>query len=274
MEIIHLSDPHFGTVTEEARSALIRFLESAPKAWIICSGDITQRARAGQFRDAAGFFERFRERTVLLCPGNHDIPLFNIFARLWNPLGGFKRHLETRLERELVSDGVGIAVLNSTRRYRHIQGEVDLGRLDQSLTRLRDARFKIVAFHHPMDCRQRQDEKNLLINRREAAEILFRHRVDLVLGGHIHDPFITTSGRYPGPAFVISVGGTCLSTRTRSGAPNSIWRYRIGGDDRFSAERWDLRDGRFAPVNEKNFQKGAAGWCAAPDPRASQSEKT
>ena len=56
------------------------------------SGDITQRARRGQFAAARKFIERL-SLPVLAVPGNHDIPLFNLFARALNPYGNYKRCL-------------------------------------------------------------------------------------------------------------------------------------------------------------------------------------
>ena len=61
------------------------------------SGDITQRARRRQFAAARAFIERL-SLPVLAVPGNHDIPLFNVFARALNPYGNYKRALGAVLE--------------------------------------------------------------------------------------------------------------------------------------------------------------------------------
>ena len=55
---------------------------------LVFSGDITQRARRGQFASAAAFVRRLEADGVgdtLVIPGNHDIPLYNVFARLFTP---------------------------------------------------------------------------------------------------------------------------------------------------------------------------------------------
>ena len=64
---------------------------------VVLSGDITQRARRRQFAAARAFIERL-SLPVLAVPGNHDIPLFNVFARALNPYGNYKRALGAVLE--------------------------------------------------------------------------------------------------------------------------------------------------------------------------------
>ena len=73
--IVHLSDPHFGGVADleliEGVEALVPDLE--PRV-IVVAGDLSQRARHGEFQ-AARHFVRELERTapVYVLPGNHDV---------------------------------------------------------------------------------------------------------------------------------------------------------------------------------------------------------
>lgn len=225
LRIIHLSDPHFGTIKEDAMKALLLAVKMLNPQAIIFSGDITQRARRNQFEQARIFTNTFEGIPILIMPGNHDIPLYNLFARFFHPYYGFKRILKGRLNQEINIQGVQIMALNSTRRSRVVQGVLDLKFLKRWLLKNHDSKIRIVVCHHPLDCRKPADEKNLLLNRHEVMPILDSHNVDMVLSGHIHDPYIRLSNeRYPQlqKPMIIGVAGTCLSHRTREDANNSF----------------------------------------------------
>ncbi|MBX2995227.1 MAG: metallophosphoesterase [Bdellovibrionaceae bacterium] len=226
VRVAHISDPHFGTVEPDVRAALLQSLKSLAPSAIVVTGDITQRARLRQFRDARRFFRELEPIPVLVVPGNHDIPLFNIFGRLLHPYFGYRRILKGHLKKRLPLEGVEIFGLASTRRYRHVQGEIDLRAMKKFLSKHPDrAPVRIVGLHHPLDCPKRVDEKNILRGADGMMAALSNQQVDLVLGGHIHDPLVSlSSARYPGieKPLIISVAGTCLSWRTRADAPNSF----------------------------------------------------
>ena len=90
--ILQLSDTHFGTERKPVVEAALDLARSLNPDLVVLSGDITQRARRGQFAAARKFIERL-SLPVLAVPGNHDIPLFNVFARALNPYGNYRRAL-------------------------------------------------------------------------------------------------------------------------------------------------------------------------------------
>lgn len=217
---------------------------------LVCfTGDLTQRATVRQFQMARTFIEQL-PCPVLVTPGNHDIPLFAFWQRLWQPLGRYKSTLNREAHGSFVNDDVAILLVNSTRWYRHIQGSLNPDELNRRLQELPPDRLRIVGFHHPLDCRLPSDVENLLRNRAEIAEVLSENRVQLVLSGHIHDPLIVSSERrYPGlrNPFQIVVAGTCISLRTRSGQRNSFFVLNLERDWETRVERWDFSEnlGRF-----------------------------
>ena len=85
--IAHLSDIHFGRVDPAVVDALIDTLTAVAPDLVALSGDLTQRARSGQFRAARRFLDRL-PRSLLVVPGNHDVPLFNLAARLSSARAG------------------------------------------------------------------------------------------------------------------------------------------------------------------------------------------
>ena len=268
LRIAHLSDPHFGTILPGVREGILSTLLDLQTDLVLFTGDISQRARKTQFLEALDFAQKC-ERPLITVPGNHDIALFNVFERFFDPYRGFRRIFKYRLEKDLLKGDVLISGLNSTSRWRHIQGELDTDRLETHLCKKQgNAKIHIVAFHHPMDCAKTTDEKNLLKNRDQVIPILAQHNVDLILGGHIHDPTITLSKkRYPQEprSMVIGVAGTCLSWRTRPGAPNSfnlIETDTTKDVPRLTITRYDQRDNlRMTPEQVHCFSRhDTDGW--------------
>lgn len=265
LRIAHLSDSHFGTVLPEVRRALLSKLTEQKPDLVLLTGDITQRARSGQFRDAREFLKALAPIPAIAVPGNHDIPLFNLYARFFHPYRGFKTLFKDQLERDFVYDDVVVIGLNSTSRWRHVQGDFDLTRVRRRLEQAPRGRVRIVAFHHPVDCDKTVDEPNLLRNARATLELFSEQGVDLVVGGHIHDPHVgLSSGRYPElpRSFVVGVAGTCLSWRTRTGAPNSFtWiEAQTGEQPRLLLTRWDCGDlAQFKPKQAWRFRRSPLG---------------
>ncbi len=194
VKIIQISDLHFGTVLPEVERALKVAIESLQADILIVSGDITQRATSSQFRAAKIFIESLDVKHKLIVPGNHDISLFKLWERLFYPYRKFKEHFGIMFPRTLNISNVSICVLNSTNPWRHIQGDFSYDK--SQLTKLfdkQDSAFSLVVFHHPMDCRKPMDEKNLLKDRTSRVHDFHNAGIDLILGGHIHDPHVALS---------------------------------------------------------------------------------
>jgi 3',5'-cyclic AMP phosphodiesterase CpdA len=268
VRIAHLSDPHFGTVAPEVQAALLARLAELRLDLVLISGDITQRARRAQFRAARAFKEALQPVPAFAVPGNHDIPLINLPARLLRPYGGFHRYLQSTREAVIQVGGVRVFGLNSTSRWRHIQGRLDVERVRPALMRPDRSTVRIACVHHPLDCAKRVDDKNLLVDREPVFALFEAAAIDLVLSGHVHDPFVTLSdARYPASrrAMILSVAGTCLSHRTRKGAPNSFNYIEVAAAERprITLARNDIApDGRFRTRDDcvDVFERDEAGW--------------
>ena len=99
--LLHLSDTHFGTEQEAVVVAALKLTHAEQPDAVILSGDITQRARAAQFDAARIFCDGLQVERLLTLPGNHDIPLYNVAARLFAPYAGYARVFGRELEPEL-----------------------------------------------------------------------------------------------------------------------------------------------------------------------------
>ena len=87
--VAHLSDLHFGREDPRVVEAVLQDVDAQHPDLVVVSGDLTQRARRGQFQAARAFLDRFKA-PVLVVPGNHDIPLFDLARRFFRPLKRYR----------------------------------------------------------------------------------------------------------------------------------------------------------------------------------------
>ncbi|CAN5918994.1 metallophosphoesterase family protein [soil metagenome] len=259
--LLQISDPHFGTEQPRVVHALEQLARAHTPGLVVLSGDITQRATRAQFRAAQSFVARLGAPAVLSIPGNHDIPLFALGTRLFDPYGRYREAFGTALEPVFESaDCLAIAV-NTTRWYRHEDGEVSatqIERVAERLARATPRQLRVAVVHQPVAVTLPQDLSNRLHGRDAAVARWSAAGADLVLGGHIHLPFVMplheTFADCVRALWAVQAG-TALSTRVRSGAPNSVnlIRYEALGATRdCTVERWDCDAGadRFERVAE------------------------
>jgi 3',5'-cyclic AMP phosphodiesterase CpdA len=246
--LVQISDPHFGTEQAPVAEALVRWVrEQAPDA-VLLTGDVTQRATTAQFEAARAFLARLDVPRVLAIPGNHDIPLLHLGARMFAPYGRWTHAFGPQLEPEWDAPDVLVLGLNTTRAWRHKDGELSPEQIERVARRLQRAapgQLRIVAVHQPVAVTRREDEANLLHGHEQAVSIWRRAGADLIMGGHIHLPFVRRlPGLRPGSRVVWAVqAGTALSSRVRSGAPNSVNLVRsapVTGGRACVVERWDF----------------------------------
>lgn len=245
--VLQISDPHFGTEQPHVMQALLRFAHEQQPEVTLLSGDITQRARRAQFSAAANFVRQLPP-PVLAVPGNHDIPLFNLLARAFRPYANFKRAFGDELEPEYESPGLLVIGLNTSRPSRHKDGAVSPGQIERVARRLRAAKpeqLRLVMQHHPVRAREESDLSNLLIGYDTAVPTWVDAGLDLLIGGHIHLPYVWPLHGHHGESGRrgwTAQAGTALSTRVRAGIPNSvnlIVHQCENGQHHCHVERWD-----------------------------------
>ena len=243
--VLHLTDPHFGTEQPAVVAALERLIAASQPQVVLVGGDITQRARRGQFERAAEFVARLPCPTIAV-PGNHDIPLFNVWARVFNPYGNYRRSFGRDLEPSFESPQFLVLGVNTTRPRRHKDGQVSrtqIRRVQRRLMQAQPGQICIVMAHHPVRAKEASDRLNLLHGRQDAVPEWVDGGVDLILGGHIHLPYtLPVQGRTAGGrhAWVVQAG-TAVSHRVRGDVPNSvnIIEYVAGSPPECEVQRWD-----------------------------------
>lgn len=242
--IMHLSDLHFGTEDAEVLHALQHLGKALQPTLYLLSGDITQRARRSQFA-AADAFVRQLAAPLLAVPGNHDLPLFNLAARILNPYGNYRRVFGDQLEPQLDTPELLVIGVNTTRPRRHKDGEVSAAQIERVARRLRQApaqQLRVVMLHHPVRAVEESDVSNLLIGREQAVPAWVDAGMDLLLAGHIHLPYhVPLHGQTSDHRAWAMQAGTGISRRVRGGIPNSVnvIDYQPGGPRRCRIARWD-----------------------------------
>ncbi len=247
--LLHISDPHFGTEQPQVIAGLMHLvLEQSPDIAVV-SGDITQRARPNQFRAARLFFESLAVHPTLVLPGNHDIPLFNIFRRLFTPYRQFQRQFGSELEPSFEAEDVQVIGVNTTRPYRHVNGEVSMRQIDdvaQKLRRGAPKQLRVVVTHQPVHVDRSQERHNVLRGHKEAVCAWADAGADLILGGHAHlpDTYALRDEFEELPRAVWAVqAGTSISCRVRREAPNSVNLIRYSATQtprRCTVEQWNF----------------------------------
>lgn len=268
--LLHISDTHFGTEEPQVVAALQQLVRDQFPDAVILSGDITQRARGAQFAAARRFCDSLGVQHLLTLPGNHDIPLYNVAARLFSPYAGYKAAFGDELEPELEFGDVLVIGVNTTRPQRHKDGEVSPRQIERVVQRLNTARreqLRVVVTHQPACVMRPEDEENRLHGGPEAVRAWAGAGADLVLGGHIHLPYVSDVCALVEAAertMYCVQAGTALSHRVRHGSPNSVniirWNPPRNGDARqCRVERWDfdLADGRFELTHPYDLKLGA-----------------
>ena len=243
--LVQISDTHFGTEQAPIVEALVRWIRAQAPDVLLLSGDITQRATRPQFAAARAFLDRLQVPHTLVIPGNHDIPLYALGARLFTPYGRYCEAFGTELEPVMDAPDCLLQALNTTRWWRHEDGQLSNAQIERVAARLQAARpeqLRIVAVHQPLAVSRPEDRRNRLHGHAQASARWAEAGVDLVLGGHIHLPFAAPLAARS-TAWVVQAG-TAVSSRVRSGAPNSVNLIRgprvdAQGQRHCQLERWD-----------------------------------
>ena len=259
--LVHLSDIHFGHIDYATIDPLIRTVRQIQADVVAVSGDLTQRARAGQFQEARAFLDALPQPQIVV-PGNHDVPLHNVFTRFFSPLRNYRRYITDDLQPFYLDDEIAVLGLNTARSLTIKDGRVNqeqIARIRERLCPLGDSVVSLLVTHHPFDLPEGSNGE-LAGRSRQAMRMLAECGADLLLSGHLH--LTTIAARNPSPehSTILVQAGTATSTRGR-GENNSFNVLRIE-NPRVQIERWswEPQERVFSIVSKEQFSRNGSRW--------------
>ena len=268
--IAHLSDIHFGRNDPKIVSATEAWLQERQPDLVVISGDFTQRARVEQFRDASAWLNRLRAagHPILAVPGNHDVPLYDVFTRFAAPLRRYKSYISndlcpgSRMSRSPCSASTPPA----RSRSRAVGSIATRWRLiEERFAAVSPEKTRILVTHHPLFAMPIGEGTELTeaVGRHErAVSAVCRAGVHVALAGHFHRTYAEAARKMverAGGALVIQAG-TATSTRLRNNELQSFnWIHAHRNNDiELQVIAWDGES--FHRGNHVRFTYDGEAW--------------
>lgn len=229
--LLHLSDLHFGTEQKGCLDAIQEFCITQDIEAVVVSGDLTQRARLGQFYACKQFLEGLN-LPYLVVPGNHDIPLYNMWQRMLTPFYSYQLFFGS-LERELETEHFYILGINSIRRRYHTKGHISWAQIDEIEAKLKQAtvnknKYVVLVAHQPfyIPPQDQHGRKDCPLLAKIALQRWSKVGLNAILHGHLHQTAVDDLNEIyqlhmPKPMLAIQAG-TATSYRLHHGRPNSF----------------------------------------------------
>jgi 3',5'-cyclic AMP phosphodiesterase CpdA len=264
-KLLHISDLHFGRLQSQVIENLLSQIEELRPDLLCLSGDLTQRATREQFKEASEFLEKVHT-SKLVVPGNHDVPLWNIFDRFFKPFENYKAFIGEDLTPRFVDDEIFVQGLNTARSFTFSGGKIrdsHMNELLEGLTSQGDKKIKIVVSHHPVDPYGIQDRgprgREVFVSSRQ----LENSRVDIYLCGHLHSAQTTSTSEYydrPHHSAILIRAGTTTSSRLRNEVNSFNWIEIDRLEIRIVHYCYSEEAERFTPKPPKIFRLSGDGW--------------
>jgi 3',5'-cyclic AMP phosphodiesterase CpdA len=207
---------------------------------------------------------------LLVVPGNHDVPLYDLVRRWLRPLDRFRRYITSDLSPFYEDSEIAVLGVNTARALTFKDGRINRGQIAAAMQRFAHCGknvTRIVVTHHAFDTPDPVPgvvATHRVVGRATMAMAgLMRAGVDMILSGHLHSSSVgDATKRYPVPgrAVLLIRAGTATSTRRR-GEVNAFNVVRVAGlEVTVVCMAWRPDEGRFATAISERFNRTELGW--------------
>jgi 3',5'-cyclic AMP phosphodiesterase CpdA len=262
--LVHLTDLHFGLHRADMLVPLSRAVRAAAPDVVVVSGDLTQRALAGQFAQARSFLAGLGVAHITV-PGNHDVPAYNPLQRLFAPFSPYARAASADLTPVLKVGGVLLVGLNTADPLRWRAGvargpEVD--RLCDLASKAPLGVVPIAVCHHPLE-EPPGFERGETRGGATALARMAEAGVRITLSGHLHHwaMGLGIDGQTRRAVFQMQTG-TALCARARERDHGFAVLDVAGHTLEVTAVIWDGAAKAYLPRPTRQFVYADEGWGA------------
>ncbi len=270
LTILHGSDLHFGKPFDaKVAGVFLQAIRDLSPDLIVLSGDFTQRAKVREFQEARDFLRGLPDAPVVVTPGNHDVPLYRVWERLFAPLRNYREFISQELDTVTAVKGATVVSLNTTAPLRAIvNGRIRDRQLLFAAHAFHDApegELRVVVLHHHLAPAPDYESDQVLPGFQRYLDAFSKMKVELILGGHLHRAYIANSlDTFPAgegrKGIVIAHSGTTTSRRgrARERKKNSFNLIGIAGDRMVITHYLFVgEEGGFVPVGTHAFPREA-----------------
>jgi len=238
IRVFHASDLHFGRpAVPEQIEAIESIIQESKFDVVAVSGDVSQRARAGEFQRAAVFLRDAQKvGKTIVVPGNHDVAWWHApfgVGRKEKLYENYSKFISSELEPVLRTPGAtfvglntshGVTIRTLTWNVRDISIIGDIKREQFRKAEIafnqsppKDARV-VVMHHNPV--KGELSQRHGLKRTKKILGAFAAMGVDIILCGHDHQESVHYI-EHTKKGTVISTAGT-VSSRSRGGRPSSV----------------------------------------------------
>ena len=218
--IAHISDIHFGRIAHpDIVDAIVDDVNGHDVDLVAASGDLTQRARPGQYRAARDMLDAF-DAPWLTVPGNHDVyPWWRPGFRLFAPLKRFQEYITEDLTPRVELDRAIVQGVNTAHGWTVLSGKVDTDAhraITEGLGGHESGKLNVLVMHHHLVQLTNIGKHDTVRGARRALRTAEKSGVDLILCGHLHISHVEpiALGKN-GSRLIIVSAGTATSDRGR-----------------------------------------------------------
>lgn len=218
MRLGHISDLQWGRLRDgRIASALAEDVNAQGCDAVVVTGDLTQRARVWQFREASAWLDMI-EAPLVVVPGNHDVHAWwhRPDLRLRDPLRRYKRMITSDLMPHLEVAGLSVLGVNSAYGRTVKGGYCAPGvaeRVRSYFAAQPPNQVKALAIHHPLTALQGLDGA---IGGPAILDAAMESGVDVICCGHAHVSHVEWLSAGSERRLLVSLAGTALSNRWRA----------------------------------------------------------